>query len=295
MKFRPGPRPQKSSLPRKPLKGTYAKKAYPKIAPVAPTGQRVTICRALSKKGFCSRSQAGPLVDAGRVSVNGLVVRDKEFWIDLAKDVLAVDNQDIAAPTKTCLMLNKPRGVVTTADEEKDRPVGQECLKGWTGGRLSPVDRLDLASEGLLLFTNDTAWADRVLASAAHLDKTYHVQVSGLVNEADLPRIVAGVREAEGELLAAKQARLLRSGEKNCWLEIVLDESKNRHIRRLMQACGHEVMRLIRVAIGPLALGSLAKGQWRPLTQAERKALDSALRDKSRSSRSTASHPDIYG
>ena len=115
---------------------------------------------------------------------------------------------------------------------------------------------LDQASEGLLLFTNDNAWAARITAPETHLDKTYHVQINALADESLARRMVEGVRTAEGDFLAAKRARLLRQGTRNSWLEIVLDEGKNRHLRRLLAALGFEVLRLMRIAIGPLELGN---------------------------------------
>ncbi len=220
------------------------------------------------------------MVASGRVSVNGKTVRDMEYWVDLAKDILAVDQKDLASSSKVYLMLNKPQGLVTTTADEKDRATVYECLQGWKGGWVAPVGRLDKASEGLLLFTNDTVWADRILAPATHLDKTYHVQVNCLLDEEGVRRLHTGVRDPEGDWLAAKQARLLRRGEKNCWLEIVLDEGKNRHIRRMLQAFGLEVLRLIRTAIGPIALGELEKSRWRALTPVEKSAVDRAIGGK---------------
>jgi 23S rRNA pseudouridine2605 synthase len=138
---------------------------------------------------------------------------------------------------------------------------------------LSPVGRLDKASEGLLLFTNDTQWADRILAPEAHAEKRYHVQVNRLGDSTLCERLVQGVITPDGDRLAVSGAHLLRSGTRNSWLEITLDEGKNRHIRRLLEADRIEVLRLVRVAIGRLELGSLAKGQIRPLTAEEVRSL----------------------
>jgi 23S rRNA pseudouridine2605 synthase len=133
---------------------------------------------------------------------------------------------------------------------------------------LAPVGRLDKASEGLLLFSNDPEWAARITDPASGPDKTYHVQVKVQPDAALLARLVTGIN-AGGERLAAKSATLIRSGEKNAWLEILLDEGRNRHIRRLLEAHDISVLRLIRIAIGPLLLGTLAKGQWRWLEKHE--------------------------
>jgi 23S rRNA pseudouridine2605 synthase len=166
-------------------------------------------------------------------------------------------------------MLNKPRGLVTSRSDEQGRDTVYRCFEGATLPWLSPVGRLDKASEGLLLFTNDTVWADRILAPATHIEKTYHVQVNCIANDALTQRLVRGQTTPEGEHLSAKRASLLRQGIRNSWIEIVLDEGKNRHIRRLIECCGIEVLRLVRVAIGTLQLGDLAKGQYRCLTPAE--------------------------
>jgi 23S rRNA pseudouridine2605 synthase len=129
----------------------------------------------------------------------------------------------------------------------------------------------------LLLFTNDSAWAARITAPESHLDKTYHVQITAVAGESLLETLRSGVRTAEGDFLSVKSATLLRAGESNSWLEIVLDEGKNRHIRRMLERCGVEVLRLVRVSIGPLQLGDLAKGSCRMLTTNEKLGVDRAL------------------
>lgn len=232
----------------------------------------VSLARALSKLGLCSRSQAREWIEAGRVRVNGTPRRDPELRVDPQRDRIEVDGQRATAARRVYLMLNKPRGLVTTASDERGRDTVYACLAGADLPHLSPVGRLDRASEGLLLFTNDTRWADRVLAPESHLPKTYHVQVDAIPGDALLRRIVGGVDD-EGERLSAREARLLRHGERNAWLEIVLDEGRNRHIRRLLAALGVGVLRLVRVSIGPLALGDLPKGAHRMLTDDEARAL----------------------
>jgi 23S rRNA pseudouridine2605 synthase len=234
--------------------------------------RRVGLARALSKLGYCSRSQAFALVRAGRVKVNGALRRDPEAPILLGRDRISIDGQPLAASAKLYLMLNKPRGVVTTAADEKARRTVYDCLPAglpWLG----PVGRLDKASEGLLLLTNDSAWAARLLAPETHLDKTYHVQIGAAADSALLAKLEKGIT-ADDDLLRVKSARVLRRGGRNTWLEIVLDEGKNRHIRRLLAAFGIEVLRLVRVAIGPLVLGNLPKGASRPLAADEKRSLD---------------------
>lgn len=211
-------------------------------------------------------------VRAGRVRVNGRIVRDPEMPTDSVRDRILVDDKEIAAREKIYLALNKPRGYVTTASDERGRDTvydllkhdGRERADAW----IAPVGRLDKASEGLLLFTNDSVWAARLTDPATHIDKTYHVQIDALGDEALLARLRGGAIDA-GEMLALKSVRELRRGEKNSWLEIVLDEGRNRQIRRVLAAFGIGVLRLVRIAIGPIQLGTLAKGESRPLSAEE--------------------------
>lgn len=242
------------------------------------------LARVLSKRGLCSRSEAARWILAGRVQVDGRPVRDPEFPISAGgRQRIAIDGREIdaAAPRFLYLMLNKPRGLVTTARDERGRDTVYRCFDGamldgeplpW----IAPVGRLDQASEGLLLFSNDPQWAAAITDPGSGPEKTYHVQVDTIPGAALLARMTAGVMETgegTGERLRAKSARLLRSGERNAWIEIVLDEGRNRQIRRLLAACGIGVLRLVRVAIGELALGDLPKGSWRPLSEDEVGAL----------------------
>lgn len=238
--------------------------------------RKVGLARARSKLGYCSRSQAAEWIHAGRVKLNGALRRDPEIPVHVGKDRIEIDGAPLPSPAKIYLMLNKPRGVVTTASDEKGRETVYAYLPKnlpW----LAPVGRLDKASEGLLLFTNDSEWAARITAPEIHLDKTYHLHINAIADDALLAALQNGVRTSDGDFLRVKQARLLRHGECNSWLEIVLDEGKNRHIRRLLEHLNFEVLRLVRVAIGPLALGDLAKGATRALTAEEKHALERAM------------------
>ena len=232
------------------------------------------------------------------MKVNGAVQRDPEMRVNAREDQIHVDGELIRESAKVYLALNKPRGLITTTSDERGRETVYRCLpdfapasaanpesssaaprKSGTGisenrPSVFPVGRLDQASEGLLLFTNDSAWASQITAPGSHLDKTYHVQVDCLADPILIQRMRAGVT-ADGDFLAAKQVRPLRHGTKNSWLEVVLDEGKNRHIRRLLSALGVGVLRLVRVAVGPVPLGNLAKGQFRHLTREEVLALAS--------------------
>ncbi len=236
------------------------------------TGTRYGLARVLSKRGLCSRSEAERLVRDGRVRLDGRTIRDPEYPADLQHAIIDVDGKQAAAVTPIHLMLNKPRGLVTTLRDELGRDTVYRCFDGAKFGHLAPVGRLDKASEGLLLFTNDPQWAARITDPATGPDKTYHVQVDRIPDVMQLQAMREGV-EGEGALLRAKSASLLRAGEKNAWLEIVLDEGRNRQIRRLLAALDIGVLRLVRVAIGTLQLGELPKGQWRELTAEEIAAL----------------------
>lgn len=226
------------------------------------------LARALSKLGFCSRRQAWELIKAGRVCVKGIVQRDPERRVALGQDRIEVDGAPVLREKKFYLMLNKPRGLVATASDEKGRETVFQCLAGQALPFVSPVGRLDKASEGLLLFTNDTVWAAEITSPESRLEKTYHVQVDCLADETLTHRLAQGVA-VDGDFLSAKRAGVLRRGTRNSWLEIVLDEGKNRHIRRLLEALDVQVLRLVRIAIGQLQLGALAKGEFRFLTAGE--------------------------
>lgn len=233
---------------------------------------RTGLARALSKLGFCSRSQGVTLIRTGKVTLNGRVCRDPEKPVILNKDVIQVEGESLVAAKFVYVMLNKPRGLVTTAQDEEDRATVYECFEGANLPHLSPVGRLDKASEGLLLFSNDNVWAHGITDPATHLEKNYHVQVSGLVDEGLLTKLRRGI-EDKGEKLLLRRVSVLRTGVKNTWLDVTLDEGRNRHIRRVLEAHQIEVLRLIRVSIGSLILGELVKGSWRYLTPDEVKRL----------------------
>jgi 23S rRNA pseudouridine2605 synthase len=229
--------------------------------------RKVGLARALSKLGYCSRSQAVDLIRAGRASLNGRKRLDPETPVQMVCDRICVDDRPITKLAMTYLMLNKPRGIVTTASDEKGRKTVYGLLPAglpW----IAPVGRLDKASEGLLLFTNDSEWAALITDPAVHLDKTYHVQISSLADDELIAKLEQGIR-SEGETLRLKSATVLRHGTRNSWLELVLQEGRNRHIRRMLEAVDIEVLRLIRISIGPLQLGNLQKGKFRDLNQRE--------------------------
>lgn len=263
----------------------------------APSAKAHGVARVISKRGFCSRSQAENLVREGRVSLRGKIVRDPDTPAR-ENDEICVDGKPVKASEFIYFMMNKPRGYVTTASDEKGRATVMDLFReqyakmypGKLVPHISPVGRLDAASEGLLLFTNDTQWADALLnpqesrgskagmTSASVIlseakdpvtvphTKIYRVQVAGKPTAAELEQMEKGfyvpprVFGEPEEFMHAVSAKLYSAGEKNCWLEITLDEGKNREIRRMLAKLGYEVLRLVRIKFCNFELGDLEQG-----------------------------------
>lgn len=226
--------------------------------------------KLLSSAGICSRRTAEEYIEAGRVAVNGVTARvgDKA---DPDRDRVTVDGRPLKTEGKRVwLMLHKPRGYVTTLADEKGRKTAAQLVEG-CGFRVWPVGRLDLNSEGLLLFTNDGSGTNRVLHPSHQMEKEYHVTVEGDLDAA-LP-ILRGPMKLDGEPLSPAQVTLLRRNKLGGELSIVIHQGKNRQVRRMCAQAGVEVKRLIRVREGPLPLGGLKPGQWRFLTREEIQAL----------------------
>jgi 23S rRNA pseudouridine2605 synthase len=242
-----------------------------------PSARRTGLARALSKMGYCSRSQGFRLVRSGRVRVNGHLRRDPEYPVREA-DLISVDGQEVQRSDRLYLAMNKPRGLVTTASDEQGRSTVYALLDRelpW----VAPVGRLDQASEGLLLFTNDSGWAAKITSPASGVRKTYQVQISVIADAALVAKLMAGVGDRD-ETLHVEHVSIVRTGRRNSWVEIVLQEGRNRHIRRMFAALGIEVLRLLRVTIGTLKLGNLKKGRVRELTLAEKEAIDQMLAEE---------------
>ena len=230
--------------------------------------------KILSARGVASRRKAEEMITAGRVAVNGLpaVLGDTA---DVDVDIITVDGRPLPSPQKPVyIMLHKPRGFVTTLSDEKGRRNAAELVAD-CGVRVYSVGRLDMDSDGLLLFTNDGDVANRLMHPRHHVDKTYRVEVKGdpdRVPELEKPMKIDGY---EIQPATVKLLRLLAPGK--MVLRITIHEGRNRQIRKMCEAVGLEVKRLKRIAIGPLKLGMLQPGEWRELTKAELAALRRAV------------------
>lgn len=239
------------------------------------------VARVISKRGYCSRSQAEKLVREGHVILRGKPVRDPESPA-YENDEILVDGKPVTASDFVYFAMNKPRGIVTTASDEKGRKTvmdlfREEFAKMFPGKpmpHIAPVGRLDAASEGLLLFTNDTKWADDILTDASHL-KIYRVQVKGKPSATELSQMEKGFNVAprvfgeKEEFMHAERAVLHSDGEKNCWLEITLSEGKNREIRRMLAHLGYEVLRLMRIQFDKFKLEDLKPGKIKIIQNSE--------------------------
>lgn len=225
------------------------------------------LVRVLSKLGYCSRMQAVELVKAGRVAVSGRVIRDPGSLTAFTV-AITVDGAPVTAASLRYVLLNKPRGSVTTRSDELERDTVYDSLPGLAEW-LAPVGRLDRDSEGLLLLTNDTRLAAWLTDPANEVPRVYVVTVRPGITGKDLATISGGVRIGEGEVSTPLSARLLEGDHATSTLELTLTEGRNREVRRLFRAHARRVIRLKRIAFGPFELGDLAPGAWRELTPAQ--------------------------
>ena len=233
-----------------------------------PPGGNVSLARALSKLGFCSRAQARELIESGRVSVKGRTLRNPEARVRPENAGIRVDGRQARPAPFQYVMMHKPKGVITTRSDERGRKTVYGLL-GAGSAWLFPVGRLDKETSGLLLLTNDTQWGNRIGAPESQVQKVYHVKVNRRVDPEDLGRLSAGIPLPEGIHAAASPTRLLRHTEKGSWIEVALTEGRNRQVRRMCEALGFRVENLVRVRIGALELGRLLPGQTRRLTPEE--------------------------
>lgn len=239
--------------------------------------EKIRIQKIIADSGLCSRRKAEELIEQGRVTVNGrrCSIGDKA---DPARDRIAVDDKAIAAPAKEkrYIMLNKPRGYITTMSDEQGRRIAAELLEG-VEERVVPVGRLDRNSEGLLLFTNDGEFANEITHPSKHVSKTYRVTIDGRVNEEQLMRLSSGVVLDDGKKTLPCTVDVLTEEPGRTVLRIVIKQGFNRQIRRMCTAVGLDVGRLRRVVIGGVKLGMLKPGEWRDLTKDEMRILRAAI------------------
>jgi 23S rRNA pseudouridine2605 synthase len=231
---------------------------------------RVPLERALSKLGLASRSEARELILAGRVAVDGRVESDPLREVVPERIRIEIDGRAARPPEPLTILLHKPRGVVTTRSDPQGRPTVYGCLEG-LDAHVVPVGRLDAATSGLLLLTNDTRFADWVTDPRNEVPRVYLVTVRGELSEETAHRLEEGIEES-GERLAARQAAVRKRSKRETHLAVELTEGKNREIRRMLAAAGHEVTRLKRVSFGGLELGDLEPGRWRGIAAEELRA-----------------------
>jgi 23S rRNA pseudouridine2605 synthase len=228
----------------------------------------MTLDRVLSRYGLASRTAAREAILAGRLKVNGKVVRDPEFWVRPDEDSVQLDGQRLKPVRKTYFLFYKPKGVITSHGDPDGRKTVYEYL-GDIGKWVSTVGRLDKDTSGLLLLTNDTEFADHVTNPANRVSKTYLVKVSGLLSEEVVAQLSGGVEMKRGDWARPVSVRRVEDRGKYTWLEVVLTEGKNREVRRMIEAVGFKVLKLVRTRIGSLTLAGLEVGKWRELTPGE--------------------------
>jgi len=246
----------------------------------------VTLDRVLSQMGLASRTAAREAIRAGRLKVNGRVVRDPELWVRPERDIVHLDGQRVEAARPVYLLFYKPKGVITSHGDPSGRKTVYDYLEGPTrhgnqAGRqghpdhkeklpwVVPVGRLDKDTSGALLLTNDTGFADLVTNPESRIPKTYLVKVSGLLDDEIVAKLARGVQMRRGDWARPASLRRVEDRGKYSWLEVVLTEGKNREVRRMIEAVGFKVLKLVRIRIGTLTLEGLQVGQWRALNRAE--------------------------
>ena len=228
---------------------------------------KVPLERALSKLGLASRAEARALVREGRVAVDGRAVTDPLHEVVPEQARIEIDGRRAERPRPVTVLLHKPRGVVTTRSDPEGRPTAYGCLEG-LDAHVVPVGRLDAATSGLLLLTNDTRFADWVTDPRNEVPRVYLATVRGELSEETARRLEVGVEDG-GETLAARSVTVRKRSKRETHLVIELTEGKNREIRRMLAAVGHEVTKLKRVSFGGLELGELEPGRWREVGEEE--------------------------
>jgi len=232
----------------------------------------MTLDRVLSRSGLASRTSAREAIRAGRLKVNGRVVRNPECWVRPQQDTIQLDGNPLRPARKIYLLFYKPKGVITSHGDPAGRKTVYDYLDE-LGRWVAPVGRLDKDSSGLLLLTNDTEFADIVASPDSRVPKTYLVKLNGLMGEEAIARLRAGVEMKRGDFAKPESVRRIEDRGKYSWLEVVLTEGKNREVRRMIEAVGFKVLKLVRIRVGPLTLENLEVGKWRELKPSEVAAL----------------------
>jgi 23S rRNA pseudouridine2605 synthase len=230
-----------------------------------------TLERVFSKRGIGSRTDARSWIGAGKVQVNGKVVKNPDHWVDLERDRVTLDGKPLQSAAKLYILLYKPKGYLTTYGDPENRPTVYDLVAD-AGVWLSPVGRLDLDTSGLLIMTNDTAFAERVMNPAYKAPKTYRVKASPPISEDALDQLRRGVQLNDGPTRPAEVQRVRDSGT-HSFLDLTITEGRNRQVRRMLEAVGSKVSKLVRTAIGPVQIEGLPIGKWRALTADEVVAL----------------------
>ncbi len=229
----------------------------------------MTLDRVISRFGLASRSAAREAILAGRVKVNGRVVRDPDFWTEPRAEAIHLDGKRLRQARKVYLLFYKPKGVITSHGDPEGRKTVYDCL-GPGVPWISPVGRLDKDTSGLLLLTNDTDFANHVTDPASEIPKTYLVKANTLVSDELIAGMSQGIDLKRGDRAEPQSVRRVEDRGKYTWLEIVLTEGKNREVRRLLEAAGLKALKLVRTRIGPCTLEGLQVGQFRDLSPSER-------------------------
>lgn len=241
--------------------------------PARPGPQRVlkTLDRVLSKAGLGSRTEARSWIGSGRVRVNGRLIQTPDHWVDFERDKVTLDGKPIRSQARVYLLLYKPKGYITTYKDPEGRPTVYDLLTG-LDEYVFPVGRLDQDTSGLLLVTNDAQFAERLTNPEYKVSKTYLVKAAARLADEQLDQLRRGVTLSDGPTRPASVRRIRDSGART-FFEITITEGRNRQVRRMVEAIGSKVLKLVRTSIGPLEIGGLPIGKYRALTREELRQL----------------------
>jgi 23S rRNA pseudouridine2605 synthase len=239
----------------------------------------VRLQKLIAGTGLASRRKAEELITTGRVTVNGKVVTELGMKVDPERDHVKVDGKHLtSAQPFVYLMLNKPKNVMSTLDDPGGRTTVKDFLRG-VSVRVFPVGRLDFDSEGLMLLTNNGDLAQALLHPRYHVPKTYLIKVKGVLSDEEIAQLERGVKLADG-MTSPASVKKIRKAEANSWVEITIHEGRKHQVKRMLESVGHLVIKLVRVKMGPLALGNLEPGEFRFLTDQEANALRSVVEQR---------------